>query len=234
MREAETVAFTGFEPQALSFYAGLEKDNTRTYWLEHKPFYDRAVKGAMLELAEALGDRFTPVHLFRPNRDVRFSKDKSLYKTQCGAVHEREGGAINYVQLSADGLMVATGFYQMAKDQIERMRAAIAEDDTGPAFVEALAAVEGHKLKLRVSPGMEEPLKRAPKGYLPDHERITWLRWKGAIAAKDFGQPRWLHTAKVVGRVIEVWDAAEPLNRWMEAHVGPSRQLPEEAAALLR
>ncbi len=221
------MAFTGFPQEALTFYAGLEADNSRTYWLEHKAVYDRQVKGVMLELAEALGDRFSPVYLFRPNRDVRFSKDKSLYKTACGAVHEREGGAINYVQISSKGLFVATGMYQLAKDQLERFRLALADDDAGPAFSAAAAAVTAHKVELR--PGIEPPLKRAPRGIAPDHPRIEWLRWKGAIGAKEVGAPRWIHTAAAAKRIIDVWDATEPLNRWLEQHVGPSRAMPDEA-----
>jgi len=224
------MTFTGFAPEALAFYAGLEADNSRTYWLANKAVYDRQIKGAVLELAEALGDRFTPVHIFRPNRDVRFSKDKSLYKTACGAVHEREGGAINYVQVSARGLMVATGMYQLAKDQLERFRAALDEDTTGPAFVEAVTAARGQRLEVR--PGMEPPLKRAPKGIAPDHPRIEWLRWKGAIAAKEVGAPRWIHSGAAARRILDIWDAAEPLNRWLERHVGPSHQAPDEAELL--
>ncbi|MEZ5235793.1 MAG: DUF2461 domain-containing protein [Acidimicrobiales bacterium] len=223
------MAFTGFAPEILTFYEGLEADNSRTYWLAHKPFYDEHVRGAMLALGEALGDRFQPVHVFRPNRDVRFSKDKTLYKTQCGAVHEREGGAINYVAVSAKGLFVGTGMYQLAKDQLERFRTALADDHTGPAFVDAVQ--QAQQAKVAVGPGAEPPLKRAPKGIAVDHPRIEWLRWKGAIASKDFGTPAWIHTAKAIARIRETWDAAEPLNRWLEAHVGPSHQAPPEADA---
>ncbi|MGE3360925.1 MAG: DUF2461 domain-containing protein [Acidimicrobiia bacterium] len=223
------MAFTGFAPEILTFYEGLEADNSRTYWLAHKPFYDEHVRGAMLALGEALGDRFQPVHVFRPNRDVRFSKDKTLYKTQCGAVHERDGGAINYVAISAKGLFVGTGMYMLAKDQLERFRAALADDATGPAFVDAVGQVQ--QAKVGVDPGAEPPLKRAPKGIAVDHPRIEWLRWKGAIASKDFGTPAWIHTAKAITRIRETWDAAEPLNRWLEAHVGPSHQAPPEADA---
>ncbi len=221
------MAFTGFPADALTFYAGLEADNSRTYWLEHKAVYDHEVKGVMLDLAEALGERFSPVYLFRPNRDVRFSKDKSPYKTACGAVHEREGGAINYVQISAAGLFVATGMYHLAKDQLERLRLAIDDDGTGPAFSSLATELPRHKIELR--PGIEPPLKRAPRGISPDHPRIEWLRWKGAIAAKEVGAPRWIHTAAAAPRIIELWDAAEPLNQWLERHVGPSQSQPDEA-----
>ena len=223
------MAFQGFVPETLTFYAGLEADNTRPYWLAHKPFYDEHVRGAMLALGEALGDRFQPVHSFRPNRDVRLSKDKSLYKTQCGAVHEREGGSINYVAISARGLFVGTGMYLLAKDQLARFRDAVADDRQGSAFVDAVRAVRGARLD--IGGGAEPPLKRAPKGVAVDHPRIEWLRWKGAIASKDFGAPAWLHTPKVVGRIREVWDAAEPLNRWLESNVGPSNEAPPDAEA---
>lgn len=225
------MTFDGFDPETLRFYAGLEADNSRGYWLDHRAFYDRAVRGAMEELAEALGDRFRPVHIFRPNRDVRFSRDKSPYKTHCGALHEREGGAMDYVQLSASGLLVATGFYQLARDQLLRMREALADDEHGPRFVAAAKAVTDMGLEL--GPGAETALKRAPRGIAADHPRVAWLRWKGAIASRDFGAPRWLHTAACAEQIVAVWDAAEPLNAWMQTHVGPSRQPPEGAEAAL-
>ena len=74
------------------------------------------------ELAE-----FGPFHLFRPHNDVRFAKGRPPYKTQQGAYGEAEGGAGYYLQISPAGLMVATGYYAMARDQLERFRVVIVE-----------------------------------------------------------------------------------------------------------
>ena len=78
----------------------------------------------MLALTQELS-KFGEFKIFRPHRDVRFSTDKSPYKTSQGAVTEGEGGEFYYLQINADGLMVASGYYQMATDQLSRFRAAV-------------------------------------------------------------------------------------------------------------
>ena len=70
------MAFRGFPPEALTFYEGLEADNSKTYWTAQKDVYERAVKEPMEALcAELDDDGFGPMRIFRPYRDVRFSKD---------------------------------------------------------------------------------------------------------------------------------------------------------------
>ena len=126
------MGFSGFPAESIEFYEQLAADNSRTFWHANKARYDEFVKRPMLELTEELSD-YGPFHMFRPNNDVRFAKNKPPYKTQQGAYGESEGGAGHYVQLSADGLMVGAGYYAMAKDQLERFRAAIDREATGSA-----------------------------------------------------------------------------------------------------
>ena len=73
--------FTGFPEAALDFYDDLEADNTRSFWTAHADVYATCVRTPMKELADALAEDFGDAKLFRPHRDVRFSKDKSPYKT---------------------------------------------------------------------------------------------------------------------------------------------------------
>ena len=79
------MAFSGWPEEALDFYDGLAADNTKTYWTEHKAFYTDKVLGPMTELTEELAAEFGEPKIFRPYRDVRFSRDKSPYKTHIGA-----------------------------------------------------------------------------------------------------------------------------------------------------
>ena len=88
--------FKGWPDSALDFYEGLEADNTRAYWLDHKDVYERDVKAPMEALLAELAGEFGESRLFRPYRDTRFSPDKSPYKT---AIAARIGDG--YVQLSA-------------------------------------------------------------------------------------------------------------------------------------
>ena len=111
--------FEGFPEQALDFYDGLEADNSKAYWTDHRQVYESAVRLPMLALLAALEGEFGSGKLFRPYRDVRFSKDKTPYKTAAGAV---AGGC--YVQLSAAGLLVGAGYWRTSTDQARRLRAA--------------------------------------------------------------------------------------------------------------
>ena len=82
------MTFRGWPEDALHFYAGLEADNSRSYWLAHKATYDECVKAPFLELSALVAKEFGPLHVFRPNRDTRFSKDKTPYKTAAAVVTE--------------------------------------------------------------------------------------------------------------------------------------------------
>ncbi len=220
------MAFSGFGPQATAFFAGLEADNSKTYWTANAALYESDVRGPMKALTEAVNAQYRPLTVFRPYRDVRFAKDKTPYKTHTGAVGELEGGSIVYVQLSAKGLMAACGYYSMATDQLERYRAAVADDRVGPKLETAIAEVR--KAKASVSHGHGEPLKTAPRGYPRDHQRIALLQWKGVIGSVDFGAPSWLGGPSVVAKVEKAWVATKPIQRWLDAHVGPSLLMPDE------
>ena len=98
--------FDGIPAGAFGFYADLEQNNNRDWWLEHKARYETLVREPLAALLAELEPRFGPAKIFRPNRDIRFSQDKSPYKTAQGAVASFQEGVGYYVQLSADGLLV--------------------------------------------------------------------------------------------------------------------------------
>jgi uncharacterized protein (TIGR02453 family) len=218
------MSFRGFPPECLTFYEGLERDNSRRYWMAHRDEFESAVRGPMRELLVTLDEQWGPFHVFRPNRDVRFSKDKSPYKTALGAVGESERGAHYYVQISAAGLFVAAGFYHLASDQLERYRAAVDQPRSGSRLVRLVREVEGAGLDVHI----RDPLKTAPRGYPKEHPRIELLRGKALTAGREFPVRKWLHTAAVRERVVETWAAARPVTTWMERHVGPSTEPPAE------
>ncbi len=218
------MAFRGFPDTAFSFYDGLRADNTRTYWQANKATYLDSVRGPLDELLAELAD-FGPFHVFRPNKDVRFSKDKTPYKDHIGAYGESEGGAGFYLQLSAIGMFAGAGYYDLASDQLERFRHSVDLDATGSDLELRAAEVEAAGLKL----GAMSELKTAPRGYPKDHPRIAMLRRKGLIASKEWPLANWMHTKAVTGRVREAWEACDPINVWLDSHVGPSNLEPEDA-----
>jgi uncharacterized protein (TIGR02453 family) len=208
------MTFTGWPTQAIDFYDGLEEDNSKAYWQANKATYDRCVKGPMEELLADLAGEFGPGRIFRPNRDIRFSADKSPYKTAIAATFA-EGG---YVSLSAAGLGVGRGMYVMAADQLERYRASVAADRTGAQLLDLISTTQ----RAGVEVTAHESLKSAPKGYPKDHPRIDLLRFKGLICWKEWPVAPWLATAKAKARVVDALRAAGPIVAWLDAHVGPS------------
>lgn len=215
--------FRGWPPASLDFYRDLEQNNTRSFWQAHREVYERDVKAPFLALGELVADEFGPLHVFRPNRDVRFSKDKSPYKTRCYAVTEGEGGEAYYVELSTRGLVVASGYWMMATDQLVRYRAAVDDADAGAALEQIVAGLRADEMTVE-----GHGLKTAPRGYARDHPRVELLRHKSMAAVRTFAPARWFSTAAAAERIVGVWRAARPLNDWLASRVGPSSEPPAE------
>jgi uncharacterized protein (TIGR02453 family) len=210
------VAFRGWPSEALEFYEGLAADNSKTYWTAHKEVYEQQVRAPMAALLAELEPEFGPGKIFRPYRDVRFSADKTPYKTAIAASLE-EGG---YVHLSAEGLAAGNGMYRMERDQLARYRAAVDEDASGEALAELIARADKDGIEI----AGHERTKRTPRGYPADHERADLLCYKGLIAWKEWPVAAWLGTAAAKKRVVEFLRATGPLNDWLAAHVGPSTE----------
>jgi uncharacterized protein (TIGR02453 family) len=210
------VAFTGWSERAFTFYEGLEADNSKAYWTANRAAYDADVLAPMEALLSELAEEFGDGKLFRPYRDVRFSADKSPYKTAMGATVSRGG----YIHLSADGLAVAVGYHMMAPDQLARYRQAVAEDVTGEQLRRVISAVESQGVDVVG----EEPLKTAPRGYSKDHPRADLLRNKGLITWQEWPVEPWMHTAKAKTRIVKHFRDSHPLQAWLDDRVGPSER----------
>lgn len=206
------MTFKGWPAEALEFYEGLEADNSKVYWAAHKAVYEEIVLAPMAELLAELADEFGEARIFRPNRDVRFSADKSPYKTAIGA-RLASGG---YVQFSADGLAAGRGHYLMSPEDLGRYREAVAEDVTGAALLRVIAEIERHGIEISA----HARLKTAPRGYPKDHPRIELLRYKGMFAWQRWPVEPWLGTAAAKKRVVDFLHHSRPLGDWLDTYVG--------------
>jgi uncharacterized protein (TIGR02453 family) len=207
------MAFGGWPESALDFYDDLEQDNSKSFWTAHKATYDDAVYRPMAELTEELGEEFGETKIFRPYRDVRFSADKTPYKTAIGAMI-----GSGYIQLSANGLAAGNGMYQLAPDQLDRYRQAVANDLTGNELERTIAGITSQGVSVQG----RDALKKAPRGYPEDHPRIELLRYKGLIAWQEWPVEPWLSTAAAKDRVREFLTVTKPLTEWLDGHVGPT------------
>jgi uncharacterized protein (TIGR02453 family) len=207
------MAFRGWPAEALEFFEGLEADNTKTYWELNKPVYEDQVRAPMQALLDELAPTYGEGKIFRPYRDVRFSKDKSPYKTNIGAMV-----GDNYVQLTANGLSAGSGMWEMAPDQLERYRAAVDADRSGRTLVGIVSAAKDAGLDVTG----HDVLKSAPRGYPKDHPRIELLRYKGLVTWREWPVAAWLGTAGAKDRIVGFLEASKPLNAWLRSNVGPS------------
>src|SRR5439155_5483209 len=174
------MSFAGFPREAFAWFAGLEADNSRAYFAANRDTYENAVRGPLEELLEELADEYDGrVKIFRQHRDVRFSRDKSPYKTTTyGLILERPGSeAALYAQLSAMGFFAGTGYHVLEPDQLERFRDAIAADESGPALERAVAAAHAAGVGT-----VGVAVQVVPRGYPKDHARIALLRHRSLVA----------------------------------------------------
>lgn len=206
------MSFDGFRPAAFHWFAGLEADNTKDWFHAHREMYDADVRGPLTALLEDLaGD--APVRLSRPNRDVRFSKDKSPYKTRCyGTIDGRL-----YAELARDGLFAGTGYYGMDAGQLERYRAAVDAEDSGRTLVDIVSTLETDGIET-----FGAVLKTAPRGFTTDHPRAELLRHKVLIAGARVvpDASGGLSRDAALDHLRDTWTACAPLLAWLDEHVG--------------
>jgi uncharacterized protein (TIGR02453 family) len=208
--------FEGIPTAAFRFYAELEENNNREWWLEHKATYDAEVKGPLTALLSELEPQFGPAKIFRPNRDIRFSQDKSPYKTAQGAFAASQEGVGYYLQISADGLLIGGGYHSHTPAQLARFRAAVDAPDSGLELAEIVDAVAAAGFAIE-----GEKLKTVPRGFDKDHPRAELLKHKSLSASVEVGQPDWLRTPTAQEEIAARWEELRPLVDWVGEHAAP-------------
>ncbi len=205
------MTFAGIPHAAADFYAELEQANTPEFWAANRQRYERDVRAPMAALLAELEGEFGAGKVFRPQRNLRFSKDKTPYKTHQGgyvATGERTGW---YAEVSADGFRLGGGCYFMEPGTLAAYRNAV----DGPRGV----ALERIVTDLREA-GWEiggSTLRTAPRGWGREHPRIALLRHTSVTAM------RWIEDADVVTTPVLVeqvgagWRQVRPLVEWLRA-----------------
>jgi uncharacterized protein (TIGR02453 family) len=194
--------FPGFSPAALRFLRQLKRENRREWFEANRSVYDDVVRPTLMALVEAVDDRLAQVapefvgdtkrSVFRIHRDVRFSKDKSPYKTNVAAwfFHRRagkgvgssspDGGAAGfYLHVEPGASMVGGGLWMPMKPQLTAVRDAIA------AKTDLFEATMASPFRRRFGSLDEEAkLTRPPKGYPADHPALEWLKHRSFTAGR--------------------------------------------------
>ncbi len=190
----DTPTFTGFPAEGLQFLRDLEANNNRDWFEANKATYQQALLEPSLAFVAAVGQRLQAIDptiqydlrtngqgtLMRIYRDVRFSEDKSPYKTNISGMWTDSLGKKNDrpafgFQMSAGEIGLMAGKFGFSKPQMEAYRAAVADDEKGPALESTLAALTAGG----AYEAMGQTYKRVPRGYDADHPRAELLRYSG-------------------------------------------------------
>ena len=234
-------AFSGFSPESLRFLKGLKKHNEKPWFEANRAVYERAVKLPLQRLAEELDVRFAKLApefvappkraLFRIHRDVRFSKDKSPYKTHAalwvfhrdagrGVGREAHGGAGFYFHLEPGASLIAAGYWMPPRPALNIIRERLAEDHKPFAKLVTEAAFKRKFGGLTDDePGVK--LTRVPRGFAPDHPAAEWLRFASFTASRNLTDAEAL-SPKLVDNILKDYALLLPMVRWLNATLGHS------------
>jgi len=226
-----------FGAEALQFFRGLARNNSKPWFEAHRDDYEQHVKQPMADLIEEMDlrmARFAPEivgepkrSMFRLHRDIRFSRDKSPYKTHaaCWFFHRggsakvgREahgGGAGLYFHLQPGASFVGGGCWMPPRPALQKFRAAIARDPRGFERI-----VQGAVIRRRFG-GLsdEEMLKRVPRGFDPDHPAARWLRFQSFTVGRGLTDAQ-VTSARLTAILEADYRAMLPLVRWLNGTLG--------------
>jgi uncharacterized protein (TIGR02453 family) len=217
--------FEGFPPEGIEFLRRLKRNNNRPWFEKHKQEYEAYVKQPMQSLIAALQphfEKFAPEFdlspkrsFFRIYRDVRFSSDKTPYKTHAAAHFVLRGkpkgvaGSGYYLHIEPGEVFLGGGIYMPDGDQLKDIRRSI------DAHADRFLSILHNKKFISTFEKLEsEKLKRVPKGYDPDHPMAEWLKQKQFFVGVEWPESR-CKRKEFVGEVSAVCEAAAPLVRFL-------------------
>ena len=213
--------FQGFSPNAFKFLTGLKKNNDRTWFKARKDTYDTEIKFAMeCLLGEFTADRRPlgfPVRgdpkrgMFRIYRDVRFSKDKSPFKTHCGAVLTRSGGkgdpGIIYIHIEPGESFLSAGFYSLEKDFLGAWRTRMATEPN--EFLDLITPFTKRRGEYFLR--HRGALKTMPRGF-QEHANspvADYIKWKHFLVGRKITDKQ-AQSRKLIDLIAKLADEARP------------------------
>ena len=232
-----------FPKEGLQFLRNLKRHNNRVWFQKHKVIYEESVRRPMELLVESMALEFTKfapdivaspkMSLYRINRDTRFAKDKSPYKTHVAAVFpqrglEKHAGAGFYLHIGPDELLVGGGLYRPLPEDLRAVR-------------EHMAAHYGsfetivHALRFRRMFGSlaGEQLSRVPRGFPADHQASHYLRFKQFLASRLFS-PGVATTTKLHPTLVETFRVLYPLVAFLNEPIIQNRKAKQRQEAFLK
>ena len=223
--------YAGLPKATFDFLKGIAAHNDKAWFEANRALYDEGYVDAGKELVSQLGPRIAKFDravkyepringsLKRINRDVRFSKDKTPYKTHLDAwlwTGEDKGFTSPgyFFRMFADRVMLGAGMHAFEKPALERYREAVVDAKKGKALEKAVAEVRASPLGMNIGGATR---KKVPRGDDADHPRAPFLLHDGLWADWDGKVPKEARSAAFLDFCVARFEAAAPIARWLRA-----------------
>jgi uncharacterized protein (TIGR02453 family) len=227
--------FTGFPEGTFKFLRGLGKNNSKVWFDEHRADYDNFYIAPARAFVSTLGPRLKKISLtvafdpkfngsiFRINRDVRFARDKTPYRTNLDLWfwHGDRGGWSRpgfFFRLGADKVGFGVGVHQLPKPELDAYREAVVDDRSGKSLVKVIAGVTA------AGPYVVKGANRkaVPRGFDPGHARANLLLHEGLWV--DFEtKPEAAGKAAFVDQCVKHFAAMWPIGKWLLTEVAATK-----------
>jgi uncharacterized protein (TIGR02453 family) len=206
--------FDGLHPDAPVFFRDLAANNTKEWWTANHERYLANVRGPFEQLAAELEPEFGDIKIFRPYRDVRFSADKTPYKTHIGMVSRAP--IAHYLQVGENGLLVGGGVYDVPPAALARFREIVDLPRLSQELDRVLEQMDAAHLALMT----DDALRTAPRGYSVDHPRIELLRLKRLAVGGQEEPADWMWTPDAFEIISDTWRSVSIWCTWVVENLG--------------
>jgi uncharacterized protein (TIGR02453 family) len=220
-------AFNGFSKELPKFFQNLKKNNTKQWFEKHRNEYEEFVLGPAREFVAEMGNRLRKIapeinaipkinqSLFKINRDVRFSKDKSPYKTSMGiwfweGRRKRMECSGFYIHLEDQRLFYGAGIYMFPKNLLALYRDAVVDKKLGPQLKRAAKKVSDKGYSVN-----GKHYQRIPQSYDPDHQNAEFLLFNGLHAMLEEKIPKVFYSEDLVDYAFSHYKNMLPLHQWL-------------------
>ena len=223
--------FTGFPEETFAFLTELRANNAKPWLDAHRDDYEAQYLAPARAFVEDMGEmllevapevRFEPRvngSIFRVNRDIRFSNDKTPYKDHLAlwfwdGAERREATSGFYLRLLPDQVGIGVGAHRFDKDRLASYRELVVDATAGTALLAAVDSVERAGYMVH-----GEHYQRVPTGFDADGRAADLLRHRALFAGEDVPVPASVHDRRFLGWCLRRWEKMAPLHRWLVDHL---------------
>jgi uncharacterized protein (TIGR02453 family) len=226
--EAKMAEFPGFPQQALQFFQEIRENNNKAWFDQHKDDYAHYVQQPAQDFVMALGAKLQEIaggisfdpslsgsgSILRIYRDIRFSPDKTPYKTYLAmrfweGANRKEVYSGLFIWLDSTGAGLHLGQHEFSKEYLSAFRDAVDNPQSGAELQKALSAIQPHA---RIG---GEKFTNVPRGFAQDHPRGDLLKYKGLHANTELIAPAIVTGEGFLPLCVDYFEKLLPLHNWL-------------------